>query len=222
MPVALIIALAASLGLHAAALFGPEFDLATDPEPVMIAAELRPLPLPLPPPQPPVEVAAKPDPPARAKKPARPRTPRRQVETAANAAPVPAQSEEAPPAQAGETLPAAAPDAAPEAENRVAEPVAEPVAAPAAPRLPAHGLIRYRVDRGDSNFEIGYAQHEWEIADGRYLLHSVVETTGLVRLFKSLRIEMESRGTLSEEGLRPESFVIRRNGEETLEWASFD
>ena len=65
-------------------------------------------------------------------------------------------------------------------------------------------MIRYRVDRGDSNFEIGSAQHEWSIVDGHYRLTSVVETTGLVWLFKAIRIEMESRGlmTAAIEGAR--------------------
>jgi len=83
-------------------------------------------------------------------------------------------------------------------------------------------MIRYRVDRGDSNFEIGVSSNEWEIADGRYRLTSLVETSGLVWLIKAYRIEMESRGWLTAEGLRPESFVIRRNGQETREKATFD
>jgi len=82
--------------------------------------------------------------------------------------------------------------------------------------------IRYRVDRGDSNFEIGFAEHDWQIEDGRYRLHSVVETTGIVWLFKSLRLEMDSRGTLTAAGLRPESFAVVRDGHPTRENAAFD
>ena len=47
------------------------------------------------------------------------------------------------------------------------------------PPLPERGRILSRVDRGDSNFEIGRARQEWEIADGHYHLRSVIETTGL-------------------------------------------
>ena len=43
MPFALAVALAASLGIHFAALFGPEVDLSTEPESLPLVAELRPL-----------------------------------------------------------------------------------------------------------------------------------------------------------------------------------
>ena len=49
MPFALLIALAASLGIHAAALFLTDVDLGPEPEPMPLMAELRPLPPPLPP-----------------------------------------------------------------------------------------------------------------------------------------------------------------------------
>jgi hypothetical protein len=90
------------------------------------------------------------------------------------------------------------------------------------PRLPPRGRITYRVDRGDSNFEIGVSRQEWEIVDDHYRLTSVIETTGLVWLFKAYRIDMESLGEITRDGLRPETFVIRRNGRETDEEASFD
>lgn len=129
--------------------------------------------------------------------------------------------------QHGEASPGAvAPDAAPVAPAlpAAASPVAAPaaVAAPIAPRLPAHGKIRYRVDRGDANFEVGYAEHAWTIADGRYRLTSIAETTGLVWLFKSVRIEMESSGRLTTTGLQPDRFAVRRNGLPSRETASFD
>ena len=88
--------------------------------------------------------------------------------------------------------------------------------------LPAHGRILYRVDRGDREFEIGRAVSEWEISDDRYVLRLQMETTGLVWLFKSYRIEMESRGWLTATGLRPEYFSIRRNDQAVKERATFD
>jgi hypothetical protein len=94
--------------------------------------------------------------------------------------------------------------------------------APVAPRLPPRGRIQYRVDRGDSNFEIGVARHEWAIVDGYYRLTSVLETTGLVWLLKSYRMEMESRGMMTADGLRPSFFAITRNGQETREKATFN
>ena len=101
-------------------------------------------------------------------------------------------------------------------------PVPEPVAAPVVPRLPSRGVIHYRVDRGDSNFQVGVSRNEWEMIDGRYRLRSVVETTGLVWLFKAYRIEMESQGSITAEGLRPDSFALSRNGQASKEKAFFD
>jgi hypothetical protein len=112
-----------------------------------------------------------------------------------------------------ETPPPVAAEAAP-------PPVVE--AAPAESRLPSRGTIHYRVDRGDQGFEIGRATHDWEIVDGAYRMTEVTETTGLVALFKAVRIELESRGRLTAGGLQPEHFVIRRDGRATSEKAEFD
>jgi len=213
MPVVLILAFAASLGIHVAVLFGPQFELSPELETPPLMAELKPMPLP------PPQQAAKPTP----KKPAKAKTPRRQQARAASASPVlsvPGASTQAvppggdpAPAAAAEPEPVSAPAAAPDPEPAVAPPVA---------RLPPRGMIRYRVDRGDSNFEIGFARHEWSIVDGRYRLTSIAETTGLVWLFKSVRVEMESRGLVTAQGLRPEAFAVRRNGQPTKETADFD
>ena len=213
MPIVLIIAFAASVGLHVAALFGPDIDLATEPESVPLVAELRPLPKPLPPTKSPLgsvksseKVAQTKNKLLRQKKAALTRsTPVMTVpEASHNVISAGASESELPPGPV--TL----------ASDADTVPIA------AAPRLPPHGMIRYRVDRGDSNFEIGFARQEWDISDGRYRLVSVVETTGLVWLFKSVRIEMESLGRMTSEGLQPELFFIRRNGEETREKAVFD
>jgi hypothetical protein len=88
--------------------------------------------------------------------------------------------------------------------------------------LPARGLIRYRVDRGDQGFQIGFSIHEWEVVDGAYRITAVSETTGLVAFFKPLRIEVESRGRLTAAGLVPEHFMTRREGRATGESAEFD
>ena len=209
MPVVLILAFAASLGIHLVVLFGPQFDLPAEPEAMMLMAELKPTPLP-----PPVAAKAVPKKPAKA--------PRRQVAQVASASPVLSVPDASALAVApGDRAPAAA--AEPEPASASAAPAdPEPVAAPAAPRLPPRGMIRYRVDRGDSNFEIGFAEHEWAIADGHYRLTSIAETTGLVWLFKSVRVEMESRGLVTAQGLRPEAFAVRRNGQPTRETAEFD
>ena len=216
MPVVLILAFAASLGIHAALLFGTAIELPPVVETPPLLAELKPQPLPS------RQAVAKPE----AKKTTKAKAPQRQAARVASASPVltaaDSPSSVAPPGEpavagAAEATPANAPAAAPELAPEPA-----PVVEPAAPRLPPRGMIRYRVDRGDSNFAIGFAQHEWTIADGRYRLTSVAETTGLVWLFKAIRMEMESRGQITADGLRPEHFVVRRNGEPTKEKASFD
>lgn len=237
MPFALVVALAASLGIHAIALFLPDVDLAVEPEPPPLMAELKPLPPPVPQKPiliPPAEVhkeLVKPPPKKKTKLSPRKADPEpavrsSQVLTAPADSPVAVfpDSVASPSFEGVDTSPIGAGGAGDPAEIE-AEPIVSnelfPVA-DAAPPLPERGRIVYRVDRGDSNFEIGRARQEWEIGDGQYQLRSVVETTGLVWLFKAYRVEMESRGQVTGEGLRPDSFSIRRNGKEAREKASFD
>lgn len=201
MPFVLIMAFAASIGVHALALFGTDIDLSTMPEPPAIVAELQPLPKP----KPPVEHPAKHEPKKAAKhKPSHPL-----AAPIASAAPVLALPDS--------SEPVATASSATEAE---APPAAEAV--PTESRLPAHGMIRYRVDHGEGGFEVGRSTHDWEIVDGVYRITAVTETSGLLALFKPLRIELESRGRLTAEGLQPERFMIRRGGSETNEKAQFD
>jgi len=221
MPVALIIAFAASLGLHAVALFGPEFDLAPEPEAPPLVAELRPLPPePLPPTvvQAPRETERKPDkaPPVR-------RQVVRKAQTAAEPA-VMTVPEPAPvsPAPVAENIPEPAPLPRIEPSTPQSAVPDSPVPAVAKERLPPRGSIRFRVDRGDANFEVGIARHDWELEDGRYRLSSVIETTGLAWLFHSVNIEMESAGRISDSGLQPEVFGAMREGRRARERALFD
>ena len=195
MPFALIIAFAASLGVHALALFGTDVDLSTTPDPPAIVAELVPLPKAAP-----IEDLARPERKPPVAKPKR-------LHENVSASPV-----------------LTAPDSSAVAAPAAAEPAAPAVAGVAPPesRMPARGMIRYRVDRGDQGFEVGHSTHDWEIVDGAYRMTAVTETTGLVALFKPLRIELESRGHMTAEGLRPDSFMIRRGGSDTSEKARFD
>ncbi|MFZ2853397.1 MAG: DUF3108 domain-containing protein [Rhodocyclaceae bacterium] len=206
MPFALIFAFAASLGVHALALFGTDVELSTTPAPPPLVAELQPPPRPKSAPS----AAAKPP----AKPPARPK-------------PSPLLPSPPVPQASAATLPdSPAPEEA--AVESTAEATAESPEAPpieaAAPesRLPARGMIRYRVDRGDQGFAVGVSTHDWEVVDGAYRITALTETSGLAALFKPLRIELESRGRLTAEGLQPESFSIRRDGRETREKAVFD
>jgi len=232
LPVALIVAFVVSLCLHAFALFGPDIDLAFAPETPLLVAELRPLPAQPESPQAVSPPSPKPNKPkAKTARPVKPRPEMRnsQVEhdSVAPATPVMTVPESSGSAEPGQTV--SAQDVAPadDASSSVSQssqsqpsPVSE---SPPAPRLPPRGMIRFRVDKGDSNFEIGFARQQWEFDAGRYRLRSVVETTGLVWLFRSLHIEMESVGQYSESnGLQPDVFGVIGNGQRAKEKALFD
>lgn len=216
MPVALILALAASLGIHAAALFGPDIDLAPMTEAPVLIAELRPLPKAV------IEserIETK-EPPAIVK-PARKKKPSRSA-----VAPSPADAQPAVPLlDQGLFEPSAQVDAdASESTQRNTDDLAlmSEGNPPLDPRLPEQGRILYRVDRGDANFEIGRAVSDWAIRDGQYTLRLRTETTGLVWLFKPYVIEMESQGYLTADGLQPRHFQMKRNGVAGHEKAEFD
>ncbi len=206
MPIGLLAALIGSLALHAAALFGADFELpGNDPEPQALNIELRPLP---------------PPPPAAA---ALPKT-----KAATTKRPLPASS--AVPGVSPQALAPAASPGVPAAsvENASPEPSTAEVVlpappAPAKPRFPAQGVIRYVVSMGSQGFYVGRAEHRWEFtADGHYRLQGMMETTGLVSLFKSLRFENESRGRLTARGLEPDSYRTLKNGRDGNENADFD
>lgn len=204
MPLALLAAFLGSLSIHAAALFLPDIDLSTAPEPPPLTAELKPLPK-LPAPEPEVRKPVEPPPKPRVE----------------SARPKPAKSVPSPVAVAPQVAEPTPPPAAETTAPRAAEPPANPPPA-TEPRLPANGRIRFAVYRGGQGFQIGRAEHAWEFADGRYRLTAVTETSGLAAFFKPVRIELESRGRVTALGLQPERFTTRRNGAETNENADFD
>lgn len=201
MPLALMLAVAGSLALHAAALF--DLDIAwwagSQDERPPLQAELR-----LAPPPGPQKVdhrEKKPALPAKvSEKPARHRP--------ALDSPSTGREEDAAP-----PLPESAP-------VLPAEPV---VPLPAKPRQPAAGTMRYRITRGIQGFEIGRAEHHWQFsADGHYQLLGINETSGLVGLFKPIHLEVESTGLLLAGGLQPARFRTRKRGVESNENADFD
>lgn len=215
MPIALLIAVAASLGVHAVLLFGTEFDLPPFVEPPPLRAELKPPPTM----QAPVEPPGKPAATAARKRPAKRSKPR--------ATPPPTATPVLNVADSSTTVdahidPGTEPAPATIGPLALAKPTAAAEAAPGPSRLPARGTIRYRVDRGDQGFMIGQSTHDWLVVDGIYRITAVTETKGLVALFKPLRIELESRGTVTAAGLVPERFSTRREGRATGEQAEFD
>lgn len=203
MPLAFLAALAASLGIHVAALFGPDVELfGGAEEPVTLRAELQP-------------PAAAPKAPAEPKPTAKPRP------KVAKAAPL-ATAKAAPEAP---VLPA------PPEQNSEIEQKEEPTVAsapsappePAKPLLPASGTIRYAIFMGTRGFQIGRAEHTWEFTeDGRYRLTGMTETVGLAALLKTIRFENESSGRLVAGGLQPELYRTRKNGQDANENADFD
>jgi len=208
MPFALVAALMASLGIHAAALFVPDIDLtpADEPVPLTVEVTLQPRRAPVAPPEAravPKPAVAKPLP---ARKPAtRSGDPVAPAGDAIGAVP--------------EVAPAAALPAPPETAKAAASQTLPDLTSP---ELPATGTIAYVVMSGDGTTLIGSAEQTWEMADGRYRITSVMETSGLAALIRPVRLETESRGLLTDAGLQPELYVSRRIGKERVEQVSFD
>lgn len=211
MPLAFLAALAASLGIHVAALFGADVELfGGADEPVTLRAELQPPPAPKPPAEP--KPAAKP----------RPKVAKAAPLASTQAAPE-APTVPAPPEQNSENDQKNEPTLGPAVDSVVvaSSPSAPPE--PAKPLLPANGTIRYAIFMGERGFQIGRAEHTWEFTeDGRYRLTGMTETSGLAALFKSIRFENESSGRLVAGGLQPELYRTRKNGQDANENADFD
>jgi hypothetical protein len=206
MPVALLAALLGSLAIHAAALVGMDVELfggGPEPEPAPLRAEIRPLPEA--PPAPPDAAPGKPPAPvAKGARPPRPASPR-------------------PKAQAAPVAALSTPETEP--ENATEMPSTAPMtpAPPAKPILPASGTIRFAIFKESLGFQVGRAEHRWEFGeDGSYRLTAITETSGLVSLFKPIRIETESSGRMVAGGLQPETYRTLKDGKDAGENADFD
>lgn len=209
MPVALIAALAGSLAIHLAGLFGVDIELFGEaPEAEPLQAEIR-LPPPATPPlatPPPIEPA-----PAKPKKSPVPANDKaKAAKLAAAVQPLPTV----------ETMPESAPESIAEITPESLSTVA--IAPPAPAILPANGVIRFAIIKESLGFQVGRAEHRWEFfADGRYQLTGITETSGLAAFFKPVRLSVESRGRLVAGGLQPESLRTLKNGQATNENADF-
>lgn len=78
------------------------------------------------------------------------------------------------------------------------------------PPLPRHAQLTFAVHKGNGGFIVGEAVHTLEIEDGRYVLHAVTKTVGLVSLFKSYELTQYSSGSYDKYGLQPEQFFEQR------------
>lgn len=210
MPVVLLAALAGSLLIHGAALFGTDFELfGEEPETVMLQAELRPPPAA----EPPAVPAPRPKPPL-----PKPRLAPTPVAVPAAVAEPPVAAEMAEP-----EAEAADDDSAETIDETVPPPLPLPEPGPPALALPASGTINFAIIKESLGMQVGRAEHHWEFAeDGSYLLRGISETSGLAAFFRPVRVVLESRGRLVAGGLRPESFRSRRDGREADEGADFD
>jgi hypothetical protein len=95
---------------------------------------------------------------------------------------------------------------------------------PQRPPLPKRASLRYDIYQGEKNFKIGESIHTLNIQDGRYILQSEVQTTGLAKLIKSYRMNQTSAGTATENNLKPDSYteeITESSGQQTLS-AEFD
>lgn len=196
-------ALALSLLIHILIVGSPGWRLPFSRQPEaggVLEAHLAAGPAPLRPP--PETASAQPAPPVPSVQP----QPRR--------APVSPASEPAPPPVEAE------PQAEVPAPPAVAPPLpATPAPLPATPApvdipWPRQGRIVFAVTRGEGEqgMPLGRSMHSWRHDGIRYRLETVSETTGLVALFRSVRVVQTSEGRVSPAGLQPESFGVERNG----------
>ena len=202
MPIVFVFALAGSLAIHAAALFGTDVALfgGGQQEPITLLAEIQP-----PPPAPSVatEVVRPPPPP----KPPQKHRVTKPASSAKPTTPVVSSQVEAPAEKIEPKTPSTA-------TNTVAE--------PAKPILGAKGTIRFAIFKESLGLQVGRAEHSWEFAeDGRYRLTGITETSGLAALLKPLRLQVESSGRLVARGLQPETLRTLKNGKATNENADF-
>lgn len=216
-PIRFMLALLASLLLHALVISATRWEAAAPPEPARpFEARLGPAPPP----------GARPVP---AGVPAAKRGPRRAAQRPAS--PVPTTVAQSPlvlpfePESEIEPVPDAAPIAQepPPPPQQIAL-APESVSAIPVHSLPRRGRITYTLLYGEDRSPVGKAVQSWEAEAGSYLLASDAVTTGIVELFRPQRLRYLSQGRITARGLRPESFLLSRTrrGETEAARARFD
>lgn len=148
-------------------------------------------------------------------------TPAPPVDTVAAAAPVavPVPQAEAP-GEAAAPEPAA-PDIS-ETPQRLA--LAAESTTTIARTLPRRGRIAYSVLYGDSQMNVGKVVQSWQVDSGSYVMASEAETQGIINLFRPQSLHYRSKGRVTAQGLRPESFLASRTrrGRTEVAEARFD
>lgn len=79
--------------------------------------------------------------------------------------------------------------------------------APPLPSFPRKGRINYLLTMGPEQTPVGRTTQTWEFDGTQYTLGSQSESTGLIEIFRPHRYYYLSKGTVSDQGLRPERFV---------------
>jgi len=79
------------------------------------------------------------------------------------------------------------------------------------PSFPRTGRITFTLVYGRDQFPVGRTVQSWKIEGTRYQLASRSETTSIVDVFRSQHRTYLSRGELTPQGLRPETFLSSRN-----------
>lgn len=215
----LMLAIAGSLAVHAWVMSSTRFDLPAPPQaPPPIEARLEPAPMPA--------VTPAPAPkrkPAATRRVATAKVPVMPVRRYVESTPlyVPPEWELEPDTESGEAS-VAETESTP-ADNTVASSQTSPEI-PANP-LPRRGKIEYSVRYGSGDgLPVGRIVQSWEMENGRYLLASEGETTGLADFFRPQQMRYISQGQITSKGLRPEAFFITRTrkGKTETARAEFD
>jgi hypothetical protein len=112
--------------------------------------------------------------------------------------------------------------AAPEPPQKVAL-VAESSAV-IARTMPRRGQITFTLLYGNANTPVGKVVQSWEVENDSYQIASEAETTGIVEFFRPQRLRYLSKGRVTREGLRPDSFLMSRTrrGQTDAAQARFD
>ena len=115
----------------------------------------------------------------------------------------------------GPELPAAPPELA------VTEAAAPPTITPDQTLPPRVDLV-YKAFFGTQGFVIGEAVYRFEHGDGEYRIATVGEAQGLAALLLRGQGRMESRGTITAQGLQPLELNVERGSRDRRETARFD
>jgi hypothetical protein len=215
----LLVALALSLALHLAWSMWPVEPVAAHEEPPLTVSltEMPPPPVPVPVPPPAAPALER----APAPKIPPTRKPTRIRHSPVITAPRSTENVPAPEPASPETATVPAPiAAAPPASDGVITPPAEPL--PPAVVLPPRLDLAYKVYFGTQGFMIGDATYRFEHDGDHYRISTVGQPRGLAALLVHGKGLVESRGTITPEGLKPYEFAIERGSADKREVAYFD